>query len=253
MNAAVYEGIVTHQRMRPRRHRFSYRVFWVLLDIDRLADTASSTRLFSHNRPNLFSFRDRDHGPRDGTPLRPWIDGVLADAGLETGGRVRILCFPRMFGFVFDPLSLWFCEDPSGDLSAILYEVHNTFGESHSYLLHVNAPETIEHRWDKRFYVSPFIDMEATYEFTLREPAERLSVAVRQADTDGHLFSASMTGRRVPFSTATLARLFFTHPLMTLKVVAGIHWEALRLWRKGAPYRSRPEAPEPVSVPEAAA
>lgn len=251
MNHALYAGKVSHTRSRPRKHRFTYRVFWSLVDVDQLGDLSKQSRLFSHNRWNLFSFHDRDHGPRDGSPLRHWIDQVASDAGIDlTGGRVRILSFPRILGYVFDPLSIWYCENAEGRLVAILYEVHNTFGESHSYLLPVVGDEDrIHHRWDKAFYVSPFIDMAATYDFSMQPLGERLRVSVRESDVEGPLFSASMTGEREALTTGSLLRLFASHPLMTVKVMAGIHWEALWLWAKGAPYRSRPDAPAPVSVP----
>ncbi|MDH3307125.1 MAG: DUF1365 domain-containing protein [Acidimicrobiia bacterium] len=261
MSHALYVGQVAHNRIRPRRHRFAYRVFWSLLDLDDLDGVAGLSRLFSHNRWNLFSFHDRDHGPRDGSPLRPWIEARAAEAGIDlSGGRVRLLSFPRILGYVFDPLSIWYCENADGQLVAVLYEVHNTFGESHAYLLRVEpgdavgqADGPIRHRWDKVLYVSPFIDMTATYDFTMSPPDERLSVAVRETDADGPLFSASMTGRAETINSRTLLRLFVSHPLMTLKVMAGIHWEALWLWAKGAPYRSRPDTPPPlVSVPPTA-
>ncbi len=132
MSHSLYVGKVKHQRVRPRRHRFTYRVFWVLADIDQLDQWPS--RFFSHNRWNLFSLSDATHGPRDGSGLRPWIDKVLADSGFDRSGRVRLLCFPRILGYVFDPLSIWFCDDDEGNLQAIVYEVRNTFGEAHTYV-----------------------------------------------------------------------------------------------------------------------
>lgn len=245
MNHELYVGNVMHERVRPRRHRFSYRVFWVLADIDHLDSWPS--RLFSHNRFNLFSLSDRTHGARDGSSLRSWIDGQIAEAGLDLGGgRVRLLCFPRILGFVFDPLSIWFCDDRQGNLAAVVYEVRNTFGEAHTYVLPVTASEgsSIDHTWDKQFYVSPFIDADATYRFRIRPPDTSIALTVREDDQDGHLFSAVMRGERWVLSTTALLRLFVTHPLMTLKVIAGIHYEAAHLWRKGAPYRSRPRATE---------
>lgn len=248
MRHVVYDGTVMHHRVRPRRHRFTYRVFWTLLDIDALDEMPW---LLRRNRFGMFSFYDRDHGPRDGAPLRTWIETVGAQHGFElAGGRVRLLCFPRVMGYVFNPLSVWFCEDASGELVAVLYEVSNTFGEHHNYLLPV-VDGTIDHTWNKRFFVSPFIDLDATYRFRLTPPGERITVASRLADRDGHLLTAALSGRARPLDTRTLLRLFVTRPLMTLKVMGGIHWEALKLWRKGAPYRSRGAPPaDPVSVPQ---
>lgn len=240
MTHELYVGKVMHERVRPRRHRFSYRVFWVLVDIDQLDSWPS--RLFSHNRFNLFSLSDHTHGSRDGSSLRGWIDDQLDQAGLDlAGGRVRLLCFPRILGFVFDPLSIWFCEDREGQLGAIVYEVRNTFGDAHTYVLPVSSADDgpIEHSWDKQFYVSPFIDADAIYHFRIRPPDSAVKVTVRENDREGHLFSASMRGERRDLTTGALLRLFFSHPLMTLKVIAGIHYEAAHLFRKGAQYRSR--------------
>jgi uncharacterized protein len=251
-SAAIYFGRVMHQRLRPFRHRFVYRVFSVYLDIDKLDEIASGSRLFAHNRLNFFSFHDRDHGRRDGSALRPWIDGELRRAGLDmTGGRVMLLCFPRLFGYVFNPLSVFYCFTASGQLGAVLYEVKNTFGEQHCYLLGVPPRHSVS-RWvdqevDKRFYVSPFIDMQATYRFRLSEPDNRLSLTIRERGPEGELLIAMQHGIRRPFSDAVLLRALVLYPLMTVKIIAGIHWQALQLWRRGEPVRAHTAAP-PESV-----
>ncbi len=247
MSHSLYDGSVMHHRVRPRRHRFTYKVFWSLLDIDQLDDLP---RFFSHNRFNLFSFRDSDYGPRDSSPLRPWIETVCADEDINiVGGRVSILTFPRMLGYAFNPLSVWFCHDSSGDLAAVLYETTNTFGERHSYLLPVNDGR-IDHTWKKRLFVSPFIDLDATYRFRVQAPGEKVTIASRVADKDGHLLTAALEGRQVDMTTSNLLRLFIRRPLMTVKVIAGIHYEALRLVLKRAPYRSRGAPPSDlVSMP----
>lgn len=263
LSSCLYFGQVRHARLRPIRHRFAYRVFSMLIDLDDLPRMQRGLRLFAHNRANLFSFHDRDHGPRDGGPLRPWIEEKLGDAGIDiAGGPIRIHCFPRVLGYVFNPLSVWFCYHRTGGLRAVLYEVRNTFGEAHSYLFPVDtdrAPDSpVRQSCDKRFYVSPFIGMEARYHFRLREPSDRLDLVIRQDVAEGENFIASHTGRRRPMTDAGLMRAFLTHPLVTLKVIAGIHWEALRLWRKRAPYHRRPAPPrEAVTIvtdrhPEAA-
>ena len=248
--SCLYHARVMHKRLRPFVHRFDYRVFTLLLDIDELPDLDRRLRGFSYNRANLLSFWDRDHGPRDGTPLRPWIEGHLARAGIDiAGGPVRLLCFPRLLGYVFNPLSIWFCNHPTQGLQAILYEVRNTFGESHSYLIPVAADQRdgrpIVQACDKRFYVSPFIEMESDYRFRLREPDERLSVLIRQAVREGEILLATMTGRRVPLTATSLLRAAIAFPLMTQKVIVAIHWQALRLWLKGARPVPRPKQSEP--------
>lgn len=246
--SAIYFGRVMHRRLRPVQHRFVYRVFSLLLDIDDVPHLAQGSRLFSHNRWNLFSFHDKDHGPRDGTALRPWIESQLRKAGIDTaGGPVRLLCFPRMFGYVFNPLSVWFCHRPDGELAAVLYEVSNTFGEHHGYLLEVppgqGSRQIIRQSCAKRFYVSPFIDMAAVYRFRLREPGERLAILIREAVAEGELLIATLEGQRAEFRDAALLRAALAYPLMTLKVFAAIHWEALRLWRKGVALQKRGAPP----------
>ena len=243
---ALYLGRVMHARLRPFRHRFAYRVFTCLFDVDALPALGRRMRLFSHNRFNLFSFHDRDHGARDGSALRPWVEARLAEAGIElAGGAIRLLCFPRLLGYVFNPLSIFFCHAPDGRLAAIVYEVKNTFGDQHCYVLAVGAGDDgapVVQRTDKIFYVSPFIEMDCTYRFRLNAPDERLAVLIRQTDPKGELLVATLTGTRRPLDDRQLLGAFLRHPLMTLKVIAAIHWEALRLWLKGARLVPRPDA-----------
>ncbi|AWK89963.1 DUF1365 domain-containing protein [Azospirillum thermophilum] len=254
--SALYVGTVVHRRLKPVRHRLSYRVFSLLADLEELPELDRRLRLFSHNRAGLLGFRDRDHGPGDGRPLRAWADAQLDRAGIEGGGPVRILCFPRVLGFVFNPLSVWFCHRRDGSLSAILHEVTNTFGQRHSYLIPaaVGPDGLVRQSCDKRFYVSPFMAMETAYQFRIRPPGEHLAVAIHQTDAEGAVLHASLAARRVDLSDAALLRAWARHPLMTAKVVAGIHWEALHLWRKGLRLHPRPEPPaEPVTVVPTAA
>lgn len=243
---ALYVGKVMHARLMPFRHRFTYRVFSLFLDLDGIPALARRLRLFAHNRFALFSFHDRDHGPRDGGPLRPWIEAALARAGVDAaGGAIRVLCFPRVLGFVFNPLTVYWCHDREGRLRALLYEVKNTFGDQHGYLIPVGdvpGPE-VRQSCEKGFYVSPFIAMEATYKFRVAPPGMRLALLIRQSVRDGELLVASLTGRRRGLSDGALLRVFVTHPLMTVKVVAAIHWEALRLVLKGATFHARPRPP----------
>ncbi len=230
-----------HARLNPFRHRFSYRFFTGFFDIDTLASQGGSHRLFSYNRWNLFSFFDRDHGPRDGSPLRPWVEDLLAQARLDfVCGQIMLLCLPRILGYVFNPLSVYYCFDKAGELRAILYEVHNTFGESHTYVMPVQVDsktgKTDPHDADKSFYVSPFIGMRAKYHFSLNDPGAQIAVHIRQTDDEGDLLLATLTGTKTAFSDRQLLRTFFAYPLLTLSVVAAIHWQALRLWLKGAKY-----------------
>jgi DUF1365 family protein len=247
----IYFGAIMHRRLGRVRHSFRYRVFSFLLDLGELASLDRSSRLFSYNRWNVFSFYDRDHGAGDGSPVKAWIEQQLMDAGLEhaLGGRIRLLCFPRIWGYVFNPLSVFFCEAHDGRLAAILYEVSNTFGQRHSYLMSVGAPagDIIEHTAAKQFYVSPFISLDGAYRFRLRPPDDRLSIAIRQAAPDGQCLHAVLSGHASPLDDRMLRRALLGYPLMTIKVIVAIHWEALRLWLKGASF-SPPPLPGPSKV-----
>lgn len=255
--SALYTGTVMHRRVRPVLHRLSYRVFSLLLDLDELPVLDARLRLFAHNRAGLLSFHDRDHGPGDGRPLRPWIEQQLRDAGIERGGPIRVLCFPRILGFVFNPLSVWFCYGRDGNLAAILYEVNNTFSERHFYLIPCEERDggVVRQHCAKEFYVSPFMDMAMSYEFRIRPPDQSVSVSISQTDAEGAVLFASLAARRSELTDRSLLAAYLRHPLMTFKIVAGIHWEAFRLWRKGVRLRARPPRPEhlvSVVLPRAA-
>ncbi len=243
-----------HKRLRPFKHRFDYRVYAFLFDLDELERLDRDLPLFSHNRANLFSLRDRDHGPRDGSPLKPWAERLCGEAGVELrGGRVQLLCLPRLLGYAFNPLSLWFCHGPDGGLLAVIYEVRNTFGEQHSYVIPLTAPRSGDGAFDqaceKGFYVSPFIPMAASYRFRLRPPGRQLAVLIRQAVKEGEILLATWTGRSARLGLGTLSRALLLYPLLTFKITLAIHWQALWLWVKGARYHRRPRPPEePVSL-----
>jgi hypothetical protein len=248
--SALYSGSVMHQRLRPARHRLRYRVFSLLLDVDELPALARQLRLFSLNRFNLFSLHERDYGAGDGGGLRPYVEQQLQAAGLGTGGAIRLLTMPRILGYAFNPLSVYFCHRPGGALQAVLYEVNNTFGERHSYLIEVDAAEAagdiVTQHCAKRFHVSPFLGLEMHYRFRIEPPrADRpgLAIGVTALDTNGSLLVARLEAHRKPLDDAALALAFVSHPLLTLKVVAAIHWEALRLWLKGVKLQERPPAP----------
>ncbi len=244
--SALYRGAVVHRRLRPKTHRLRYHVFNILFDLDELPALDRRLRLFSRNRFNLFSFHDRDHG--DGkTGLRPYVEAILRAHGIDSGGGpIRLLCMPRVLGFVFNPLSVYFCYRPSGNLSAILYEVSNTFGERHNYLIPVggNTVSAISQTANKRFHVSPFLPLNLHYRFRIAPPDRNVSVSVHVHDDDGLLVAASFSAVSTVLTDETLFKTLVAYPLLTLKVVAGIHWEALRLWLKGIKVWSKPEPPE---------
>lgn len=251
--SCLYRGRVMHHRLRPVGHRFTYRVFSLYLDLDELPELDRRLRLFSAERWNLLGFKNRDHGPRDGSPLKPWVLERLAESGITLARpKIRLLCFPRLLGYVFDPLSIYFCFDGE-TLAALLYEVKNTFGEQHTYAFAVQTPgpdgRITPHGCAKRFYVSPFVDMDMRYRFHLAAPGERLKVVIRETQGGELLLLASQIGDRLPLTDASLAKVMTRDILMTLKVIIGIHVEALRLWRKGVPLYARPVGvtPQPRS------
>ena len=242
--SALYTGWVMHRRLRPRAHRFRYRVFSMLLDLEELPALSQRLWLFGWNRPALFSFHDRDHG--DGRDLTTWLESQLAAAGIAARGPKRVLCYPRILGYVFNPLSVWFCHGEGcngedGALKAIVYEVHNTYGERRSYVLPCNGNPVERHACDKDFYVSPFLSPDCRYHFRTHAPDESVAVAIHEHETGCPTLSASFAGRRRGLSDGALLAMFVAYPLMTLKVVAAIHYEAVRLMLKGI--RRHPHTP----------
>ncbi|MDG2001922.1 MAG: DUF1365 family protein [Novosphingobium sp.] len=248
--SCLYVGEVVHIRRQPTRHRLSYKVFMGLFDLDELASLARRNRLFGYNRAGLLSFNDRDHGDGSGGDLRPQVERALADAGISApGGPIRILCMPRLMGYVFNPLSAFFCYDPEGDLRAIVHEVNNTFGERHFYALPVGAAQhgRIIQRCDKQFRVSPFLPLNLKYNFTITPPTDQTAVCIAVHDEDGQVLVAWFTGKRAPFTSWTLLKQWLRHPAMTLKVIAGIHWEALFLWLRLRKARKASRCPVKIS------
>ncbi|MDO1580620.1 DUF1365 domain-containing protein [Rhizobium oryzicola] len=248
--SALYFGEVVHARQRPRAHRLRYSVFSLLLDLDELSALSRRLKLFAYNSWGVFSFWDKDHGNGEPGGLKAWVKTRLAEAGIDTPDlRVTMLCYPRIFGYVFNPLTVYFCRDDSGRLLALLYEVCNTFMERHTYIIPVlgESEGSVKHSCAKAMYVSPFMPMECTYYFDIAPPGERVRVAINETDAEGQLLYASFAGRRAPLHDRMLGRALVTHPLMTIKVMAGIHWEALRLWLKGVPIYRHKKANQPVA------
>jgi len=232
--SAIYEGAVTHTRVFPARHSFRYRVFSLLLDLDEIDALDKSSRLYARNRAALASFHDADHG--DGRPLREWTAAKLSEAGIEAGGPIRLLCYPRLLGYVFNPLSVWFCYRQDGALTATIYEVHNTHGERHSYILRAEANDgRVRQECDKAFYVSPFLSLDCRYGFCIQPPGESVVIAIRETEEGMPVLNAEFSGRRKPLTDKALAWALLRHPLMTVKIVAAIHYEAFRLWLKRVP------------------
>ncbi|NLH83009.1 MAG: DUF1365 family protein [Phyllobacteriaceae bacterium] len=250
--SALYPGLVTHHRLRPREHRLAYRVWSMLLDLDELPELDRRLRLFSVDRFNLFSFHARDRGDGTGRDLRGQVEDAMRRAGMAPdGGPIRLFTMPRFLGWGFNPLSIFFCHAHDGRLTAILWEVDNTFGERHGYLIPVEETVggEIRQRCDKAFHVSPFMDMDQTYAFRVKPPTELFSLVIDVHDADGRILEARHLARRETLSDRALLRLFFAVPFLTLRVVGGIHWEALKLWLKGVKLRFKPPPPtEPITV-----
>lgn len=243
--AQLYACKVMHRRHRPAGYRFIYRTFSLLIDIDRLEELDRLSPIFSVDRFNLLSFHVRDHLPVGETSLRAWIDRTLASHDIDAAGlRIRLLCMPRVLGWGFDPLSIWYCESPEGEPVAVIGEVHNTFGERHCYLL-----QGADRSWPVRtsrakvFHVSPFFAIRGRYDFVLARPEEQLGVVIHLRDAEGTLMSATQSGKRLPLDSRNLIRQFFRVPFQTAKVLAGIHWHALRIWLRGVPFLHKPEPP----------
>jgi DUF1365 family protein len=245
--SALYVGMVAHRRLRPKAHHLRYRIFAFLLDIDELPLLARTLRFFSVDGFNLFGFRPKDHLSGATNDLRGEVEFILREAGMEPdGGAIKLLTMPRILGHGFNPLSVFLCHHTDGALRAILYEVNNTFGQRHCYLFPVSRAENCDmrHACPKKFYVSPFMAMDMTYAFRIQAPEENFLLSISVADADGAMLTAAQSLVRRPLNDKELLRVFVTHPLLTLKVVAGIHIEALLIWLKGVGLHARPPPPD---------
>ena len=245
--ASLYFGEVMHARLKPRAHRFSYRVMSLLIDLDRLEEADGQSPLFGVNRAALYSFHEADHGERDGSSLRAYAHRRAAEQGIDlAGGRVLLLCYPCLLGYTFNPLSVYFCHKACGSLALIIYEVRNNFGEMHSYVLPVRSGERsaagIRQTQDKLFLGSPFVEMAMRYHFRISPPGDEVRLRILETDRDGPLLAATFSGRRARLTTSALLWSFVALPLVTLKIIAAIHWEALRLWLRGVRLVPRPHA-----------
>lgn len=240
--SCLYHGEVVHRRLNPLRHELRYRVFNLFADVDQLGALDRSLRLFGYNRFNLFSVMNRNHGPGDGTPVREHAWRLMRGAeGGDAVHRVFMFCYPSVLGYVFNPLTVYYGFDVHGCLRVMIYEVNNTFGGRHSYVLPVGA--TLAQTAPKHFFVSPFNAVEGHYTFNFTTPAEKMALGVALSVDDTPVLKAYVSGRRLPLTDFNLLRSFFSIPLLTLKVTAAIHLHALKLWWKGLKFNRRPAAP----------
>ena len=239
MNSCIYNGYVSHTRFKPVKHSLRYNTFSLFIDLDEIENLSKNNFIFSFNKFNIFSFFNKDHGDRDGLCLKNWVLNKLKKFNINKDiNNIKLLCYPRVFGYVFNPLSIFYCYE-NKNLRAVMYEVKNTFNEQHTYIFKVKSNNEISQKCKKKFYVSPFMDMETQYEFKLLNPDENLSVLIKQSDKDGIVLTAVQKGVKKEFNMKQLLVNFVLYPLMTLKIIGAIHYEALRLWKKGAKYRPR--------------
>ena len=232
-NSKIYTGKVIHKRFKPKEHYFKYNVFSLLIDLNELEEINKYIKFFSYNKFNIISFYDKDHGDRDGSSIKLWVKKNLRNIGIMTEDiSIKLLCYPRIFGYVFNPLSTYFIYNKHSELISIFYEVKNTFGEQHTYIFEAHDEKTVQNKCKKKFYVSPFIEMDCEYHFKTLNPREQLSVVINQNDKDGKLLFASQDGISKDFNNKNLILSYLTHPLMTFKIIGAIHYEAFKLWAK---------------------
>ena len=234
-NSYIYSGNVVHKRFKPKIHFFKYKVFSLLIDLSELELLDKNLKIFSHNKFNIVSFYDRDHGARDGSSIKEWVIDNLKRNNINNENiQIKLLCYPRIFGYVFNPLSVFYIYDNNSNLISVLYEVKNTFGEQHTYIFKTDIDQNlIQHMCKKKFHVSPFIEMDCTYFFRLLKPGKKISVIIDQNDKDGKILYASQDGVRSEMNNLNFVKSYLKHPLMTFKIILAIHFEAFRLWSKG--------------------
>lgn len=248
--AMLYAGRVAHTRHSPFRHRFSYAIWMLCIDLDRIDEVAAQSRTFAHNRFGLTALQDKDHGLRDGSGLRSYVQAALAQAGLaEYGAVIRFIAMPRILGYGFNPISFYFCYSGEGVLGAVLHQVKSTFGDQVGYVMPVGTQSGVIHQSaPKSMHVSPFFDMQGGYRFSLTPPGDKFVVSI-QYGAEVKRLTATMVLRALPFSDAAVGRLLLQMPFTSLKVVAAIHWQALKLFLRRAKFVPEPSLPHaPIIV-----
>ncbi len=245
--ALLHTGIVAHRRHVKPLYRFTYRLWMLSLDLDRVEQLG--LRLFRSNGAGVVSLQSRDHGARDGGALRPWVEEHLRRAGLEAYAHsIRFLVIPRVFGYAFNPISLYFCYDAVGQLGAVLHQVKNTFGGQQPYVLPVESQSgPIQQACAKRMHVSPFFDMQGGYRFAFTRPefaaGTGFTLSIRYGLPDLARMTATMRLRAAELTDLALLRQLVLMPMMPMKVMAAIHWEALKIWLGGGRFHKLPKEP----------
>jgi DUF1365 family protein len=246
LNSSLYECTVMHHRLAPKRHQFSYRIFMFYLDLEEIDALARRIPIFGHNRRNLFTFHDADHlGATAGTVREKMLAYLAGNAvAFPPGGRMMLLTLPRVLGYVFNPVSFFLCFDAAGAPLCAVAEVGNTFGEKKLFLLREpSGGDRFRLIAPKHFYVSPFSSLELEFDFKLRVPGEGLEIHVDDIDAGEKTLLSTLTGRRAPLTAARLAWFSVKYPLVTLRVIFLIHWNALLLWLKRIPFHRKEDHP----------
>jgi uncharacterized protein len=247
MKSCLYNCKISHSRKRPKKHSFRYRIFMFMLDLDELDSLPAKLWFISRNRFNIYSFRDSDHFDQGGITPRENVEAFLSESGVnEPVGRISLLTHLRTWGHVFNPASFYFVEDKEGQPLCLVSEVANTFKEQKLYLLKRDKLEGGRYidTQDKHFYISPFSDLDTRLHFNLKTPDENLSVSINESDDEGVYFFSSLAGQKTALSNLTLLKYTLLFPLITLSIVWGIHWEALKLFLKKIPVRAKAKGPE---------
>jgi DUF1365 family protein len=242
MRSALYVGRVRHRRMTGPRREFDYPVWHALVDLGELDELDRELRCFSHNRFNLTGFDDRDHMGAERGPVRRKLDRWLADRGVAVEGPIKLLTHLRVVGSVFNPVSFFFCDDREGGLRHVVAEVNNTFGETFCYLLD-GAGDAVRDEADKVFHVSPFQPVEGRYRFRITAPGERLTAHIDLLRDGERVFDSTLSSERRELTSSSLLRTVLRHPHLGLHTLMLIHWQALRLWFRRAPFFTKPEPP----------
>lgn len=237
MNSALYECTVMHRRLHPSEHRFVYRIFLFWLDLDELDAVARRIPFFGVNRPNLYSYRDDDHFPgRAGSTKDRLIEFLRGRGEMRTPSTVRLLALPRLLGYTFNPISVYVCFDENSQPFTCVIEVENTFHERKGFVVPPCSPDAFASRETKHFYVSPFSDMDLAFDFRVALPGDRLDVAIDDYRGDQCVLVSKLVGRRRALTARSLAAMTVKYPLVTVKIIAAIHWQAFRLWLKKVPF-----------------
>ncbi|TDU73126.1 hypothetical protein EI77_01594 [Prosthecobacter fusiformis] len=244
--SAIYECEVMHHRLKPKVHRFSYRLFYLWLDLDELDELSNHLRFFKRNRWALFSFYDEDHIVRDAKETKANVLQTIQEAGVDASiiAKVKLLTFPRVMGYIFNPVCFYYCYDAQGQPVCSVAEVTNTFHEQKPYVLTRHEGDRFRLTTPKHFYVSPFFGLELNFDFKLRLPTEHLEIHVDDREGGERVMLTSLTGHRRPLTDSALLACAFKYPLLTLRVIFLIHWHALRLWMKGLRVHRKADQPD---------